>query len=218
MNRHGMAGLIIVVMVLGLMMSIAVSSSLLVRSESGGQGAKEGYKKAYFAAMSGVHFAVSRLRNDVIANTFSAGGASRIYFAFSAPDNPGAWGNTYKTIGGTSGWTNYAFTSSEVASETFSVSTTFAVNTDVKPSEYLFSLCSYPGADASKDYWIKSQGRYVDSETGNRYRAQVWAALEISNSLQTVSLKKFGRMTIQNRTKNGTAGVNDFWDWQDTFH
>jgi hypothetical protein len=212
-----MVGLIIVVLVLGLLMSIAMSNTVLVRSEVGGQGAKDGYKKAYFAALSGVHFAISRLRNDSPANTFSANGASRLYFAFSAPDDTGPANNHYKTINGVSNWTNYAHTTAEVASDSFAVSTGFTVNTEVDPNEYRFTVCSYPGADLSGDYWVKSQGSFTDTPTGTVFQAQAWAFVEISNPSRTLALKKFGIMTIQPRSRNSNPGINDFWDWQDTF-
>ena len=216
--RRGMAGIIVVVLVLGFMMAVATSNSILIQSEMIGIKARCNMKQAYFAALAGVHFAVLRLRVDAQSNTFSADAATRLFFPNTTLDNADnhyrKWDNTtlvdLQDLNCTGG----------ISSDTYYSTTTFPTNIEVDPTESKFILVSYPGGTTTTDketqYWIKSQGIYTDVASGREYKAQVWAYVEINNTQKIVTLKKFGPMAVQSLTINNTPStvVNDFWDWE----
>lgn len=216
--RKGMAGITVVVIVLGFMMYVATSHNIIIQSEAAGQGAKENYAKAYFAALAGVHFTVSRLRGDSEVNTFSTLAALRLFFAYHAPCADAASGDHYKKFAASSGNTDFLLLTGAIAKEFFFCDSTFPTNTEVDATEYKFVLSSYPGAVPDSDYWVKSQGTYKEKGSEIEYTSQVWAFIEINNTEKSVTLKKFGRMPVQTLTPTTGASIKDFWDWQDKFY
>lgn len=213
-GKSGFVGIIVVVLVLGILMTVSTSNTLMIQTESLGVKARSNYKQANYAAIAGIHFVISRLRSNPDSPWATA---SRLFFTFDA--NCTAT-HHYKKIAGSNVNVGYAaYTPNVKGKETFASDHAFAntVDTEADPTNCRFTLCTYPGVAPDTDYWVKSQGIYIDS--GNIYRSQVWAYLEISNAMKTVTLKKWGNMSVQ-PVDSVTGGllINDFWDWQDEFY
>ncbi len=212
MSKKGMAGLVLLVMMMGYMMAISVSNNAIIQSELIGKTARGGYKNAYFAAIAGVGAVMARLRAE--PTTFDVATSTRPYFVRVANDAGNhfcEWAGAYRTYaGGTRlmapGWLN--------------VSSPFIVNTDVHVEDYSFLICSYSKSDtvAGEDfYMVKSQGKFVDFDGGKTFLAQIWARIKINAPAKLLQLESFGMMSVQNASLTTGLVINDFWDWQHKF-
>ncbi|NLI76278.1 MAG: hypothetical protein GX442_07545 [Candidatus Riflebacteria bacterium] len=206
-RRAGMAGLIIVIIVLGYMMNISMSHSYYVQAEMRARASRDNSRKAYYAALAGINFVLSRLRLDT-NNTYVTI-ENRLYFA-----------RTVDSTGHNCPWMTGAYTAAnniggEVASDTYRCYNTFTQNLDTNPAEYLFLLNTYPGPAAASEYLVKCQGIYQDLVGGNTYRAQLWAKIFIDTGSRFLSLVTYRSMPVQKLTPDN-AGLepDDFWDWQ----
>jgi hypothetical protein len=211
--KKGMAGLILLVMVLGYMMVISTSSTMLVQTESMGKNVRSGYK-ALYAAKGGLGIVMAKLRSD--PDAFDANIALRPYFTRApAPDTENHWadwgGGGYQNYPGSNhlnpGWVNIA--------SNFS-------NPDIEEDNYLVILNTYPGDQTDPDeenaYYAKCQGKYEDPGTGRVFTAQVWGRFIINGPSKLVVLETHGIMGVQSLELNDTDdGINDFWDWQKNF-
>lgn len=205
-RRQGMAGLIVVVLVLGFMMSVSFSHNFLVQSEIQGGSARLANKKAYCAAFSGLQFTVSRLRQD--SHSFLAQPPNNIlYFSQNANDGQTHWCTFPSGANRT-----YIPTTYVTGLATFSCTTGFGINQETDADHSSFILCSYPGAVASQTYWVKSQGLY-DAD-GVYYRCQLWGEINIDASQEIVALRRYGLMRVQPLQRATGALVDDFWDWE----
>ncbi|MBU1105100.1 MAG: hypothetical protein KKB51_00430 [Candidatus Riflebacteria bacterium] len=213
-GKSGFVGIIVVVLVLGILMTVSTSNTLMIQTESLGEKARSNYKQANYAAIAGIHFVISRLRANADPTWTTA---SRLYFTFDANCTTA---HHYKKIAGSNVDVSYSgYTPNVKGKETFASDHIFAntVDTNADPTNCRFTLCTYPGVTPAVDYWVKSQGSFVDS--ANVYRSQVWALLEIDNTTKTVTLKKWGNMAVQpTGSVTGGLSINDFWDWQDEFY
>ena len=214
--KKGMAGLILLVMVIGYMMAISTSSTMLIQTESTGKFARQGYKNAYYAAISGIGAVMSMLRAKSAA-TFDSNESNRPYFVRTSPDSDNHYCN-YTSPASNQTYSGY---STLIAPGWISVSTPFVVNIEVDPSNYLFQVCTYPGDDpitGTRVYYVKSQGKYIDPSSAKEFYSQVWAKFTINAPAKLLSLNQFGTMGVQSLTLDTTSGeINDFWDWQNDF-
>ena len=211
--------MIVTIMVLGLMMSVATNMNIVIQGEFTGRTARENSRMAYFAAVSGVHFALSQLRVDSV-NTFTAGGAARLFFAsVPPPDTANHW-----CVLATADKTYGSFSGEKLGNNDYRCSSVFTIvpnDTDVDATKSKFVLCSYPGgagtavaaSDDETKYWVKSQGIFVNQD-GVEFKSQVWAYFQINNAAKTVKLQKFRPMAVQTLTVTAGVLVNDFWDWE----
>lgn len=209
-RRSAMAGIIVVVVVLGFMAMVGFSQSYLVLSEAKGARARGSSKQAYLAAFAGIQYVVSLLRGGTYsASTYTVTNTDDLYFCNDGLSATTHW-RTFTTVGNTT----YPAGSTRFAQAEIYCTTPFTLNTSTDPSASRFVLCTYPGAVAAQ-YWVKSQGVYRD-ESGIDFRCQLWAELRIDYTGETVVLKRFGRAAIQSLTylANGAAPPNDFWDWE----
>lgn len=208
--KKGMAGLILLVLVIGYMMTISMSSSMMIQTESSGKFARRGYKNAYYAAVAGIGMTMARLRQTP-AVTFAALEKDRQYFAISSSDavaHDCTW-DTDKT---------HHSDSSLIGPGWVVVNTPFVTNTQVETDRYLTRICSYPGVEPGTGnpvYYVKCQGKYIDSLGDNEFFAQVWAKFKINAPAKLLALDSFGTMSVQGLTNvNNTP---DFWDWENNF-
>lgn len=210
--KKGMAGLVLLVMVLGYMMSISTSITMLTQSESTGKAARKGYKNAYGAALAGIGVVISRLRLE--PTTFDVDPTKRPYFVRIAADINNHycdWTASQKTY---TGYTRL------IAPGWLTVSSTFAINTGTKVDDYQFQICSYPKTDPVtlyEYYFVKSQGKFTDAESEKEFKAQIWARFRINASAKLIALETFGTMGVQDLTWVTATNVNDFWDWQSEY-
>lgn len=210
--KKGMAGLILLVLVIGYMMAISTSSTMMIQTESAGKFARRGYKNAHYAAIAGIGMVMAHLRSQPL--TFDPDPDNRPYFTRINPDGQAhycGWTASTQTYGG----------SNHTAPGWISCSTTFPNNVEVDPSRYLTKLCTYPGVDPDTGnavYYVKSQGKYLDPLDENEFYAQAWAQFSINVDARIPRLIKFGTMSVQTATYTTVpASVNDFWDWQNDF-
>lgn len=211
--RKGMAGLILLVLVLGYMMAITTSSTMIIQTESSGKLARQGYKNAYYAAVAGIGTVMARLRKEP-ASTFASNKINRPYFSIG-PDGVNRYCNWTSSDQTFTTYTNRFDPGWISASATIAI---LAANS-VDLNNYMFRISTYPGNEllASGAYYIKSQGRYIDNAGGKEFTAQVWARMQINDSAKLIALQDFGTMGVQNLTSLAGTEINDFWDWQDDF-
>jgi hypothetical protein len=209
-----MAGVIVIILVMGYMAAVSVSQSYLVQAEVQGASARKSGKQAYYAAFAGINYVLSKLRQDP-TNTYGALNLAK-YFCNDGNGAATQHHRAFATVGNTTYNARCGAACSQLASEkAYSVVGTFAQNEDTIPSQSTFYICSYPGA-TNDVYWIKSQGIFKGEFASElAFTAQLWAELRVDRSGNAVVLKRFGQMPVQSRTYNSTAGaVNDFWDWE----
>ncbi|GAB4281598.1 MAG: hypothetical protein Kow0029_26800 [Candidatus Rifleibacteriota bacterium] len=210
--KKGMAGLILLIIVIGYMMTISSSSSLLIQSESTGKSARRGYKNAYYAAVAGLGVVTSRLRMEQNL-TFSATETDRPYFTRVAADPD----NHYQEWTGSN--TTYSGFTRLIAPGWINNSSNFVIN-NIDNEETVFLICSYPGPDpvtSDPVYFVKCQGKYKETDTGKEYVAQIWAKVVINAPSRIFSIQSFGPMAVQSTDIITGTEVNDFWDWQNRF-
>jgi len=211
LSKKGLAGLILTVLILGFIMAIGTSNALLVQTQATAEGAKNSYKRSFYAAMAGIHFVINQLRCNPASPWTTTG---RLFFTYDGV----ATTSVYKQFSGSTGPVNFSGYTNLKAKEEFRSTYQFTTNTEEKAENCIFLVSTYPGADTDKDYWVKSQGTYVHP-SGTIFKSQVWALLKIDNSAKTVDLVKWGSMAVQpTDSVSSTAPVNDFWDWQDEFY
>lgn len=202
--RAGMAGLIVVMVVLGFMSMVSFSQSYIILSESQGARARENSKQAYLVAFSGVQYLISTLRK--VSQTYTVSQQDDLYFCNDASTLTNHWQASTST--------NIQYTGmTQLKTQTeFKCTSTFPNNLSSVPADSVFYLCSYPGGLGT--YWVKCQG--IHTVSGVPYKCQLWAELRIDYTGETVVLKRFGQMPVQTLvwTPNSGAPANDFWDWQ----
>lgn len=210
--RKGMAGLVLLVMMIGYMMAISVSNTVVIQSESAGKSARNGYKNAYYSALAGVGAVMARLR--VEPTTFDIATSTRPYFVRVANDADNhycEWVSAARTY---SGGTRL------IAPGWLQISSPFTINTDAHVEDYSFLICSYSKSDAAtgEDYYmVKSQGKFVDFDGGKTFQAQIWARIKVNAPAKLLQLESFGAMGVQSTSIAAGTAVNDFWDWQANF-
>lgn len=216
--RRGMAGLIVMVLVLGYMMSISTSHTLLISSENVGKAARSSYKKAHYAAMAGIGIVMGRLRTDS-TDTFNANYQNRPYFVRDVNDSANHYQQASNSIVNFS-----AFSKRHAAGWLALDAPDFATNTlDIDKDNYEVIICSYPGyqidPEDEKFYYVKCQGRFTDGETS--YTAQIWAKFVVNAPARLIALDSYNTMNTQSLDVIPTPAiepkVNDFWDWQNKF-
>jgi hypothetical protein len=213
-ERRGLAGTIVVILVLGYMGAVGVSQSYLVQAEIKGSSLRKDAKKAYYAAFAGISFVLAQLRADS-TNTYSSDIKLARYFGRDTD-----WDLAHYRAFPTTGSVTYAGRcggtgTNLVESKVYKCVTTFDVNTDTDTSQASFMVCSYPG-ETDDVYWVKSQGTFRgDWEGADGQVCQLWAEVKIDRSSESVILKRFGQMPAQSLTyESSITAVKDFWDWQ----
>lgn len=210
--RKGMAGLILLVMIMGYMMMISTSSTFMIQSEATGKSTRKSYKNAYYAAVAGVGVVMSRLRLE--PTTFDVLLNERPYFSRVNNDTDNHW---REETGANATFSGYG---TLIYPGWIAVSSAFTVNTDINNDDYQFILCSYPYVDPVTSYEyiiIKSQGKFVEFDLEKEFKAQIWARFRINAPAKLISMESFGNMGVQDLTVAAGTEVNDFWDWQSDF-
>lgn len=220
--KKGSAALVVVVLVLGYMMSVSMSNITLITTETTGQGAREGYKKAHYAAMAGIGIVMARLRQEP-AKTFSSDYRDRPYFTLD-PSLEGynehhvQWGASLKYRVPVDdhlyapGWISVDSSASAFASDTLILD-----DYSVRICSYFYYDNSVTGQPPVDYYYVKSQGRYIDFETDREHLAQIWARFIVRGPARLISLDSYGSMDVQPLLPITGSVVNDFWDWQNQF-
>lgn len=213
--RSGQASTILVILVMAYLTTLALSNAVVIQTEFTGRTTRQYNKRAYFAAMAGVHWVISRLAQDPVNNTFDTANPPITRLFFARTDSDAA--TTYRQ------WTSdvlahwAAFTRVKKGNDLHYATTAFVKNTSTIPSSYEFIVCSYPGEVATLTYFIKSQGNFIDPDTNEAIKAQVWARAEVDSVSKTITIRKTGVMPPQSLSTTAGAAVNDFWDWQNSF-
>ena len=210
--KKGMVGLVMVVMVIGYMMVITTSNTMLVQTETTGKISRQGYKKAYYAAVAGLGVAISKLRLDSSAYTFDIV-ENRPHFVRIAPDPD----NHYSEASGT---VDFSTHTRLFGPGWLSNNSLFSINTDFDNNQFLFIISMYYSPDpvtGNDTCFIKSQGKYIQNIGGNEFKAQIWGKVPLNIAAELIGQPEFGAMGVQSLNVTAGSEVNDFWDLQTTF-
>ncbi|MBF0501722.1 MAG: hypothetical protein HQM09_16405 [Candidatus Riflebacteria bacterium] len=207
-SRKALAGLIIVVLVMGFMMAVSTSNILLVRTESTGVTFSQYPAKASSAAQAGINYYMGLLLADGYTfSTTSTDCRKRIHFlsentpSRSTSNTPGqqiaichpasTTQNPYNNTIAVSAWT-------------FASGTTLFESTPDVASSALFMIKTYAdddnGACLASFVYIKSLGVFRQIDDGvpvASYYAQLNARLEINPYNRTIHVDRIRQMEVQ---------------------
>ncbi|MBI3039199.1 hypothetical protein HYY75_09155 [bacterium] len=192
---RGIAGLVVVILVLGFMMAISTSYVAMIRVETSGNDAMGNQDRARFAAFAGVSYVLAQLQ--ATSSTFLNGPGSyteRVYFA----TGPLAFGPSFPTIA----TSQYLFLDSPLAAQEGETA-----------SASLFRVCSYYDTATPSAYYVKSIGvfRDIDIDTGTiiaTWQAQVLARLRVATPTKTISLESYIPMQLEPDDPTGPFFTN----------
>lgn len=204
-KTRGMAGTIMVIMVLGLLISISTAYIKMVQTETQVQGMIDNSDRALDAAFSGVNFVMAVAQGQKIL--FDAAlVTNRYYFTRTIP-LPGDW---YAIGTATFVAANYP---NATGSDWFYLNESLDLfdygDTGSSTKPYHFRAISYPaivaGAIQPGSYTIKAQGRFLvyDSTLTNvlaTYTSQIIAECEINFPRKVIQLKRWRYMPFETDT------------------
>ncbi|NLI76271.1 MAG: hypothetical protein GX442_07510 [Candidatus Riflebacteria bacterium] len=190
MVRHperGAAGLIVVIIVLGFMMAIATSFSLLVQTETVGANVSQKFLRARAAALAGVGYVVAQM--EATESTFIDYKERLIYLRASlTPDLNARLGGA--GVGG-SPYTGYK---ALVTTQWFYASATVNPIPDEVASSMMFKVTTYPNGTDDNSCYVKSIGRYLEIDVENpavvnaTWSAEVIARLNLDPIGKTITI------------------------------
>ena len=189
-NEGGSVGLIVVIIVLGFMMSIATSYSLLIQTETIGSDVSVKYLRARAAALAGVGYVVAQLAATDTTFVGPGGWRDRIYFLYASTS-----ASLINRMTGTGPPLPYTDLTAPVATQWFYGTPLTSPLPDEVPEAMQFKVTNYPnGVNFATSAYIKSIGKYLEIEPNQptvilaTWTAEVIARISIDLTSKMVSV------------------------------
>jgi len=211
-QKHGQAGIIMIMLIFGLLMTVSTAYMKMVQTETEVQGMVDHSDRAMDAAFSGINYAIAIAQSNKSMFTNSVDAvASRTYITSFANSN---WSPVQIPSGVT--WNNAKVRTlvASVPSDWIFLNETlenYLIDSQTASPPYFFRVTSYPATSTTSVattavMLIKSQGRYYQYSDANKtsiistFSAQLIAECKVIFTRKILQLSRYRYMPFQNDT------------------
>jgi len=212
-QKHGQAGIIMVMLIFGLLMTVSTAYMKMVQTETEVQGMVDHSDRAMDAAFSGINYAIAIAQSNKSMFTNSVDAvASRTYITSFASST---WSPVQIPSGVT--WNNAKVRTlvASVPSDWIFLNETlenYLIDSQTASPPYFFRVTSYPATSTTNVattalLLIKSQGRYYQYSDANKtsiigtFSAQLIAECKVIFNRKILQLNRYRYMPFQDDTK-----------------
>ena len=212
-QKHGQAGIIMIMLIFGLLMTVSTAYMKMVQTETEVQGMVDHSDRAMDAAFSGINYAIAIAQSNKSMFTNSVDAvASRTYVTSFASST---WSPVQIPSGVT--WNNAKVRTlvASVPSDWIFLNETlehYLIDSQTASPPYFFRVTSYPATSTTSVattavMLIKSQGRYYQYSDANKtsiistFSAQLIAECKVIFNRKILQLNRYRYMPFQDDTK-----------------